>query len=235
MLFTDWAAFVRQNTNTDSTTFTDTEMLLDMNVARVELGMRIIKEAGEDIFGLKFTRDLLANVREYKLPSELKKIKFIQVDFGSGYKVLKETDLISYGGAISEEEILSHFNDEQPCYDIFANNIYILNGSPIVNVTNGLYLWAIVLPAKFTSLTADRDLATPPDEYSLGFPEEFQELLARRVQIMYKTSGDRNLTLNDSELKYESDLKTTMNNVRLLNLARSSVSKVRSKSDGSEY
>lgn len=235
MTFIEYASLVRYYTGTNATTFPDADILLLSNTFITPLSEAVVKFVGEDFFGGKFYRDLNVSVREYKLPSELRKIKYLQVNLGSGFKKLTETDLITYGGAITEDEVESHFSDETPEYDIYNNTIYILSGSPIITVTDGLFLWGIVLPSKFTDLTSTDDLSTPPDDYSVGFPEQLHELLARRVSIAYKTSSDRNLTLNDNELNFDKDMKEALITMRSLNLDREVTRNIVNRKDGSEF
>jgi hypothetical protein len=223
-------------------------MLILANIFKDELAERVGKDVGEDYFGLRFERDLEGGLipvgsttpdpgkREYQFPSELMgRIKFLQAKLdGTNWKILKETDLSKDQLPMDETEIQEYYADLDPEYDIWDQGIYILSGDQINQVTNGLRLWAIIYPADFTSLTSTDDMCTNPDEYSHGFPRPLHELLARRVSIAYKTAKDRPIPLSEKEQVYETDLKNTVENMRDINLDRTTIPTVPDY-DGTEY
>ena len=63
MNFVNFASLVRKKTRTNSTTFTDADLLLYANTFKDEIAEMLSKEVGEDIFGLRLTRDLVADQR----------------------------------------------------------------------------------------------------------------------------------------------------------------------------
>jgi len=71
MKYTDFATLVRYYTKTNSTTLTDANILILANIFKDDIAGTISTEVGEDYFGLRFERDLIADQREYDLPSEL--------------------------------------------------------------------------------------------------------------------------------------------------------------------
>jgi hypothetical protein len=236
MTYANFAALVRYYTRTNASTFTDADMLILANIFKDEIAERIGKDVGEDYFGLRLERDLLAGVREYQLPSELMgRIKFLQAKLdGTEWKMLKETDLTDDKLPIEENEITEYYADKDPEFDIWDQGINLLTGQTIIDVTNGLKLWAIIYPANFTSLTSTDDMSTNPDEYSHGFPKPFQELLARRVSIAYKTSEDRPIPLSEKEQLYEADFKDAIDNMKGMNLDRTFIPTVPDY-DGNDY
>lgn len=236
MTFTKWATLVRYYTKTNSTTFTDADILILANIFKDDIAELIGKEVGEDYFGLRFERNLNAGQREYDLPAELMgRMKYLEAELdGENWERLKETDLSLYGKALDEDTIQLTYSEKDPEFDIWDNGIYILSGDAIIDVTNGLKLWAIIFPADFTDLSSTEDMSTPPDDYTHGFPRQFHELLARRVSIAYKSSKDRPIPLSEKEKLYEVDLATQVQTMKDANLDRSVIPSA-SRTDGSEF
>jgi len=236
MIFTKFASVVRYYTKTNSTTFTDADILMLANIFKDDICAQISKEIGEDYFGLRFTRDLLANVREYELPSEvMSRIKYVEAKLdGTNWEHLKETDLSIYSKPTDEDNIQYAYADKDAEFDIFDQSIFILSGDAIIDVTDGLKLWAIIYPADFSSLTSTEEMSTPPDDYSHGFPRQFHELLARRISIAYKSSKDRPIPLSEKEKLYEVDLSAAINAMKDANLDRDVIPSAPSD-DGSDY
>lgn len=236
MIYTKFATLVRYYTKTNSTTFTDADILVLANIFKDDIAGLIAKEVGEDYFGLRFERDLVAGQREYDLPAELmSRIKYLQAKLdGTNREKLNETDLSTYGKALDEDTIELTYAEKDPEFDLWDNGIYILSGDAIIDVTDGLELWAIIFPADFPNLTSTEDMSTNPDDYTHGFPRQFHELLARRVSIAYKSSKDRPIPLSEKEKLYEVDLMTQIQTMKDANLDRSIIPSAPSN-DGSQY
>jgi len=236
MNYSKFATLVRYYTKTNSTTFSDADILTLANIFKDDIAGLISKEVGEDYFGLRFERDLIADQREYDLPAELMtRIKYLNAKLdGTNWERLKETDLSTYGQAMDEATIEAQYADKDPEFDIWDNSIYILSGRPIIDVTDGLRLWAIVFPSDFPNLTSTEDMSTNPYDYSHGFPRQFHELLARRVSIAYKSSKDRPIPLSEKEQLYEADLMAAINAMKDANLDRSVIPSA-PYNDGSQY
>lgn len=236
MIFTKFATLVRYYTKTNSTTFTDADILTLANIFKDEFAAEISKAVGEDYFGLRFERDLVAGQREYDLPAEIMgRMKYLQAKLdGTNWEKLTETDLSVYGKALDETTIQNTYAERSPEFDIWDQGIYILSGDAIIDVTDGLKLWAIIFPADFANLTSTEDMSTNPDDYSHGFPRQFHELLARRVSIAYKSSKDKPLPLSEKEKLFEVDFATKINSMKDTNLDRSVIPSVPSN-DGSDY
>jgi len=236
MIFTNFAKLVRLYTKTNSTTFTDADILVYANIFKDEISGQIGKDVGEDYFGLRFERDLIAGQREYDLPAELmSRIKYVQAKLdGTNWEKLNEIDLTTYGRAIDEATIQLEYGDKAPEFDIWDNGIYILSGDAIIDVTKGLKLWAIIFPADFTDLTSVEDMSTNPSDTSHGFPRQFHELLARRISIAFKSSKDRPIPLSEKEKMYEVDLDREIQKMKGTNLDRSVLPSA-PYDDGSDY
>jgi len=120
MNYQKFASLVRYYTKTNSTTFTDAEMLILANIFKEDIAGLISKEVGEDYFGLRFERDLIAGQREYDLPSEvMSRIKYLEAKLdGTDWERLSEVDLTEYERTTDEATILLNFSDQSPKFDI---------------------------------------------------------------------------------------------------------------------
>lgn len=208
MTFAKFATLVRAYTRTNSTTFTDAEILNYANVFKDEIAEDVVK-ADEDYFGMRFLTDLDAGVREYPLPSEvMSHVKYIEAKLdGTNWKKLKVLDLLQYRQTTDEATITAAFAGKTPAYDLWDGSLFIFSDSAIEDVTNGLKLWAIIWPADFTDLSLTTDMSANPSTTSNGFPRQLHELLARRISIAYKSSKDRPIPLSDKEKMYDDDLE----------------------------
>lgn len=237
MTFTQFATLVRFYTKTNSTTFTDADILALANIYKGDMASLISSAVGEDYFGLTFERDLAAGTRQYDLPTEMmSKIKYVEADLdGDGvYTRLNETDIIDYHEGMDEATILNTYADRDPEYDLWGSNLYIFSGEAIIAVTNGLRVRCIIYPADFTSLSSTEDMSNNPTTTSFGFPKQFHELLARRVSIAWKSSKDRPVPLSEKEQMFEVDLARQVSAMKDHNLDRTTIPTA-PYLDGSDY
>lgn len=236
MTYANFAALIRHYTKTNSTTFTDADILKLANIFKDDLAAALAKEVGEDIFGLRFERNLVAGQREYDLPAEVMgRIKYLEAKLdGTNWERLKEVDLSTYGHTTDESTIQLEYAEKDPEVDLWDSGFFIFSGDAIIAVTNGLKLWAIIWPADFTDLTSVVDMATNPDDYTHGFPRQLHELLARRVSIAYKSSKDRPIPLSEKEKLYEVDLANQITIMKGANLDRDVIPSA-PYNDGSDY
>ena len=233
----EFATYIRFQTKTNTTTFTDANILALANVFLYEICDGAV-QANEDYFGLKFYRDLVSNQRDYSLPYNLYKMK--RVEFISDptqptkfYKA-DEVDMNSFDFPMDESHITAYFTDQYPKYDVFGNSLYLLTKSAIPSLTAGLVLWGIMFPEKLTDLSSNTDMSQAPDNVSHGFPTALHELLARRVIIEYKSSKDVPIPLSEKEQMYEVDLQKKLKELRNFNMDRANRARL-PYNDGSQY
>ncbi|MCF7898935.1 MAG: hypothetical protein K9L31_03220 [Candidatus Pacebacteria bacterium] len=236
MTFVEFSNLIRYYTSTNSTTFSDSDILMLSNIFKNEMAGIISKDVNEDYFGIELERDLLADTRSYQLPSEMmSRIKYLQAKLnGENWERLNETDLATYHNTTDNATIKKVYAGLEPEFIIFNSSVLILSDSDIESVSNGLKLWSIVYPKDFVDLSSVEDLSTPPDEYTHGFPVSLHELLARRVSIAYKTGKDRPIPLSEKEQKFEYDLQKAIQSMKGANLDRAVISNV-TYNDGSQY
>ncbi len=215
------AALVRYYTGTNSTTFTDADILMLANVAKDDIASAL-QQRDEDYFGMEFTADLVAGQREYPLPDEvLNAIKRVEAKLdGTGWSKLSEFDLVGHSRPTDEDGIRESFSGLAPQFDLFRRSLVIYSGDAVIGVAGGLKLWAIVYPADLADLTGTVDMSVDPTPTTHGIPRQVHELIARRVSIAYKSSRDKPLPLSEKELKYDSDLETALEELSGANLDR---------------
>ena len=202
------AALIRYKTSTNSTTFTDANILPLVNLFIKEISSMIV-ELNNGMFLVPATFNLIADQREYGLPDDLlNRMQKVTFKFASGNSRFPATYIKDYYGSETESEIVRVFSNAEGefAYVIRRRAILILSGT-IIAVTGGGRLWYHAYPADLANLTGSTDLSVDPSTTTFGFPRQFHELLARRVSIEYKGSRPKPILLNRHERNYENDLK----------------------------
>lgn len=222
MTYAEYANYIRLKTRTNSTTFTDANIMLVSNIFIDEFAKDILR-VNEDYFGMPQTTSLVANQREYPLPADLlNQIKFVEAKLdGTNWIPLTELDLLSYRGTTGEDAILSAFSNSAGSakYDLFRGSLWLYSGA-VIDVAGGLKLWAFSWPAHITDLTLTTDMSIDPSTTTHGFPRAFHKLLATRVIIEWKELGDKPVPLTGSELTFGSEYRNTVDSMRNPNLSR---------------
>ena len=238
MKYTEFATYIRFHTKTDSTTLTDAELVALANVKKDDLAKEIAK-CNEDIFGMWYLRDLEAGVREYSFPanilSNIKGVEACVANGGTEFKKFDEFDLTKYRQTTVEADIRLQFSGKY-LFDIFRKSLWLYTGEEIIDVTEGLKLWAIQFPADLTTaiLSSTEDMSVDPSTTSHGMPREAHEIWARSVIIEYKNSKEKPIPLTEKELNYENDLQKVLNALKGTNLDRQNLASV-PKDTGEDY
>lgn len=229
-----FAAYVRKQTKTNSTTYTDADMLIDANIVKDELAKEIIK-VNEDIFGMPSTRPLVAGQREYGLPSDmLNQIKFVEAKInGTDWQVMHEIDLGQYDYPTDEATITQKFQGKYG-FDIFRGALWLLTGETIIDVDSGLKLWSFQWPADLSSFAGTDDMSIPPTLTTTAIPRALHEIWARKVIVNYKESKEKPIPLSEREARVDADMMVALNSLRGMNLDRN-FEATTPRDDGSNY
>jgi hypothetical protein len=236
MIPTTFASYIRKKTKTNATTFTDADMVMYANVFKDEIAERIIQK-NEHYFGMYSLATLVAGQREYSLPDDLlSKIMFVEAKLdGSNWSRLKEVNINTDDFVMDEASVRNEFSGRDPGYFIIRKSLYLLTGSAIIDVSDGLRLWSLSYPAEFTTFASgSNDMSVAPSSTGHGWPRPFQELLARRIIIEWKSSQDKPIPLSEREQMYENDLNEALESISDMNLDRSLVATM-PHDDGSNY
>jgi len=225
----EFATHVRFMTRTNSSTFTDAEILGLMKIRQDEIAKAIL-EADEDILLIPQYTSLVANQREYSLPNDmLSSIKRVEAKLdATNFIKLYEFDVTSYGQTInSEADIIQNFsNDEGNAYfDLSRKSLYIYSGT-ITSVTDGLKILVNTWPGVIANLTDTTDMSNDPSTTTHGIPRELHEIWARGVIIDWKCSREKPIPLSQKEQVYGIDLVKAINSLKPQNLDRNLTAKL---------
>ncbi len=215
---TKLAALIRYKTGTNSTTFTDADMLELVNIFKDEISS-LIAEKNQMYFAVPSTLSLVADRREYALASDmLNNLIKVEVKFAAADARIPLLPMKDYRGSETESEIVKKFAniEKEAGYVIRRRAILILSGS-IIAVTDGLRIWYIQYPSDVTSMTGTTDMATDPSTTTAGFPRQFHELLGRRVGMERKSKTPK-ARFNTLELNYEKDLQRQLDSISRIDL-----------------
>lgn len=212
------ATRIRAKTHTDTTSYADATMLVDVNLFKNELAGMIQKKRPE-LFSRAVLQNLTLDTREYDFPTGvMNNIVKLELKFSSSgdYVVVDAVDFKDVNIALQESKIVEAYDNDNPRYFIRNQMIYILSGS-IVAVTSGIRITVNEFPSDLANLTGNTtDISVKPSSTTHGFPLEFHELLARRVTIEYK---DReNMALSSREQSFQKDLDDLLDNFDSPNL-----------------
>lgn len=218
MVGTKFASLVRFYTRSNSTTFSDADIVLIANVVKDDFAKEIIK-ADEDYFGVPETTDLRATsdsdftLREYPLPTDDMKVIRVEGKLdGTNWTKLIKFDLTQWTRPTTEAEVIDHFTNSYggAYWDKFRNAIWLYTGSIASAVSNGLKIHHIAYPSDINTGTladASTDLSEDPTTTTSGMPRQFHELWARQIAIIYKSSKEKPIPLSERELTFERDFK----------------------------
>lgn len=212
MTGTQLAALIRYKTRTNSTTFTDADMLPLVNIFKDEISSMIV-ERNAGYFLIPSTFDLVLNQREYSFDDTiLNRLHKVEIKFVSTDSRFPATFIKDYSGSETESEIVKNYSNSPGgfAYTIRRRGIFILSGT-IIAVTAGGRMWWHKYPADLANLTGSTALEIDPSTTTFGFPRQFQELLARQVSIEYKGRQPKPIPLSKKELQYERDLEIQLN------------------------
>ena len=211
------SAYIRFKTKTNTTTFSNADLLTVFNVIKNDICQKALK-VDEDIFLVPTTFDLVADQREYPLHSTiLGGIKRVEAKLdGTNWVKLYHFDLLDYEEPVSlEADITAHFgNDEgQAFYDLIRRSIWVYSGT-ITAVTDGLKIWQNTYPANLTDMTSTTAMQTDPSTTTHGVPQELHSVICEGVIIDYKTSRDKPIALTEKELLHERHINEAIHTLK---------------------
>lgn len=233
------AEYVRLKTRTNSTTFTNADMLILANQVKDRLVLQAL-EADEDLFLVPTYLNLVANQREYPLHTDmLSRIKRVEAKLdGTNFVKLYEFDLPQHRYPISTEaDIVAHFaNTEGDAYfDIMRNSIWIYSGT-ITAVTSGLRIWLNTLVSDITSMNSTTDMAEDPTTTTHGIPRALHHALATGIIIEWKEGREKPIPLTETERAYDQTVRKAVSSLKRANYDRDVVGLVPNEgNDGQDF
>lgn len=219
---------------TNSTVFTDADVLALMKIRQDEISKAIL-ETDEDILLIPQTDDLVADQREYPLPSDiLSRIKRVEVKLdGTNWIKIDEMDMGQHDKPTqTEANITNSFsnNEGDAFFDLRRKSIYIYSGT-ITAVTGGIAILVNTYPAAITDLTSTTDMSEDPSTTTHGIPRTMHEIWARGVIIDYKSSREKPIPLTEREQSYKFDLDKAIATLKHGNLDREIIAALPPASD----
>ena len=129
-------------TNTNTTTFTDADLDSAINTYYHQFVNNIVQSMDDwDFQGETATADLVASQQEYLFPTDILKIKRIEITYdGTNWNKVKMMDINKRSGATDSTTIGNEFNTEAPFADLHDQSLF-LYPIPTAASTAGLKIW----------------------------------------------------------------------------------------------
>lgn len=204
-----FADLIRLRTRTNSTTFTDADVVILANSVKDDLALKIAKD-DPSVFNIPMTASMLDNQREYPLPSEvLSNIVDVEAKLdGVNWVQLIPMSLEEYSGTEDEDTIKGKFTNNygEAGYIIARNSIKIYSGD-ISAVADGLRIIVNTFPADIATTTlavTASDMCVDPSTTTFALPRELHNVWADGVVIGWKSSREKPIPLTRSEQLWES-------------------------------
>lgn len=145
-------------TNSTSNDFADSDLLASVN-RYYHKAMTIILRSSDswdydDTSNTDFpilTASLVADQQEYTLPTDVLKVKRVEITYdGTNWDKAEPFDINNRSDATDATSIANDFNTTQPFYDV-QYGAFFLYPTPTANSTNGLKIWITREITEFTS------------------------------------------------------------------------------------
>ena len=152
--------FARFHTNTNSTTFSDADVDASINTYYYQFVNEILESMDDwDFQGENATADLVEDQQEYTFPTDILKIKRIEVTYdGTNWYLANWFDINERGQATDSTSISQDFEKTKPFVDLYDNSLF-LYPIPDDDVTGGLRIWYEEEPTLLSSVTDEPIIA----------------------------------------------------------------------------
>lgn len=156
------ANYTRFLTNTNTTTYAANDLYASMNMWYHTAVNEILQSMDDwDFQGEYATANLVASQQEYTLPTDILKIKKVEVSYdGSNWYVASPID-VSETGSTSTTDIDNNFSETQPFFELHDNSLF-LYPIPDTNRTACLKVW---YEKEITELSGATDEPNLPEAY----------------------------------------------------------------------
>ena len=142
MTLAELRSFTRFLTNTNTTTYTDTDLDFSLN-SQYDIFTAVILNSMDDWdFQADYaTTDLVTGQKEYTLPSDIIKIKRVEITYdGTTWHEATPMDINERTSATDTTSVASDFSTAVPMYDLMDSSLF-LYPIPTANATAGLKVW----------------------------------------------------------------------------------------------
>lgn len=167
----------------------------------------LIVKADENAFQMVSKRNLVADQRQYSLPTDIAaRLNRVEIKFQDTWVIADEVDANMIDVPIADETLfVQQFSDSPVVFSLFRNCINIYTGSDIADVTEGLRLYYTVYPYNWTTsdLASSVDISVDPSQVAVGFPREFHHVLLDMTTKEFKEEKQIPLPLTPAEQNAE--------------------------------
>ena len=237
---TTFAAYIRKQTKTNSTTLPDADIVTYANVVKDDVAADIVANVDEHYFDMELTRDLEVDIRNYTFANDiLKHMSHAEAQLdGSSWSPLLEADNSQFDNTaiLQNASIKTLYTGKTPNFLIRGRELVILSGDDIIAVTDGLKMIAEIYPEDITTamLASADDLSIPSSDTTHSLPRQVHKHWATKVIIAYKESRDKPLPLTKKEQKVDLELDEVYKKLSPRNINRSFVAST-PRDDGQSY
>lgn len=222
----NFAALVREYTQTNSSTLPDSKIVLLGNAQKDSFFAPKIFEVKEDAFVVPATTNLEEDQREYAFIDDIiGSITRVEAKFEptGKYIIVDELNINAHRVPEEEDQITAAFsnNEGEAKYTIRRGSIFIYSGS-IVDVTNGLKVFFNTFPQDLTTamLASSNQLSLATSNTDVVIARMFHELWARSISIYWKSNRDKPIPLTETELNFKNDFEDLLSIFRMGNTDR---------------
>lgn len=224
MTLVELRAFARFLTNTNSTTYSDTDLDASINTYNDLFTAEILDSMDEwDFSADTATTDLIASQQEYILPTDILKIKRVEISYdGTNWYLANPMDVNETGNATDTTSIANNFSTSAPYYDLMDASMMIYP-LPTAGSTAGLKIWYEKDPTKLTGTLSptfarpfhkglaygaakdyfDKYLGTEANATKSQMADNNLEKTIQRLKAFYrKRNQDRKYTVESSYVDY---------------------------------
>lgn len=152
----------RYLTNTNSTNYSDADLDAALNAYYDLFSTEALDSMDDwDFQGDIATADFVANQQEYTFPSDILKIKRMEVTFdGTNWYVASPMDINERGEPTDTTSIANDFSTSEPYFDLMDNSLFIYP-IPTTSVTGGIKIWYEKLVTQLSSVTDEPVIPRP--------------------------------------------------------------------------
>lgn len=154
--------FTRFITDTDTATYTDLDLDASLNTYYDLFCTEILDSMDEWDFQAEIaTADLVSGQQEYVFPTDILKIKRVEVTFdGTTWRKAEPMDINEIGNPTDTASISRNFSVSEPYFDLMDTSL-MLYPIPSANVTAGLKIWYEKLVTQLSAVTDEPGIARP--------------------------------------------------------------------------
>jgi hypothetical protein len=195
--------FARRFSNSNTANYSNADLDASVNAYYDLFVGEILKSMDDwDFQGEVATASLVANQQEYVFPSDILRIKRIEVTYdGTNWKYIDRFDINDRTEATDTTSIANDFTSNEPKADIHDNSIF-LYPIPSSNVTNGLKIWYEKNPTVLTNATDEPVFARP---YHIGLAygaaKDWLEQYPSKENVTRLTTATTNLEKTIARMK----------------------------------